>query len=79
MRAFLPTASVTRTSIRIRTRTFQPSARLGLSTGGPQPTTFDCDYSVEMEGSAWTFSGMIIRKFDLALPTRPVTRSASSA
>src|SRR4051794_8362954 len=36
------------------------------------------DYSVEMEGSAWTFSGMIIRKFALALPTRPMIRSASS-
>ena len=36
-------------------------------------------YSVEIDGSAWTFSGMIIRKLDLASATRPATRSASSA
>jgi len=34
-------------------------------------------YSVEMLGSAWTFSGMIIRKFFTASAARPVTRSAS--
>ena len=36
-------------------------------------------YSVEILGSAWTFSGMTMRKWSVAEVARSVMRSASSA
>src|SRR5581483_12382911 len=47
-----------RSPVRLLNTEYGPASR------GAQPTTVGLDdrYSVEIDGSAWTFSGMIIRK-----------------
>lgn len=53
-----------------------PKLRL---TRGSLPAASYSNYSVEIDGSAWTLSGMIIRKLALAPATSSMTRSASPA